>query len=85
MLKCLLRDAEIIYHLDFELEQSEEELSSHGCAANLGAALKEVLRQYLKERLTPAETGGNPLFPPVQPTHLKPPQTVSGSKMRGSG
>lgn len=40
MLKCLLRDVETIYHVDFELEQSEEELSSHGCAANLGAGVE---------------------------------------------
>lgn len=41
MLKCLLQDAEIIYHLDFELEQSKEELSSHSCAANLGAGVEK--------------------------------------------
>lgn len=30
-------------------------------------ALKEVLRQHLVERLTPAETGGNHLFPLSNP------------------
>lgn len=39
VLRCLLQDVEIIYHLDFELENSEE-LSSYCHTANLGAAVE---------------------------------------------
>lgn len=39
VLKCLLQDVEVIYHLDFELEHSKE-LSSYCHPANLGAAVE---------------------------------------------
>lgn len=82
MLKYLLQDQEIIYHLDFDWSIVKKKLVLYSYTAELGGktAVERDALAVSGGEINSTRGRGNRLFPLVQPTQLKTPQTVSDLK-----